>query len=311
MNTSITNSSTPLIVIPSYNEAPAILLSTVTEVLALGYRVLVIDDGSDAPALDGFIHQCLTVVRHSINLGQGAALQTAITLATFRKEAIIVTFDADGQHDVCDIKKILCPLQEGHADVVLGSRFLNEAYHSSVPLKRRILLRMGIVFNHLLCGVRMSDAHNGLRGLNLHAMQQIRLRENRMAHATELIWQIKQSTLRWQEVPVNITYSAYSMQKDNAWWRALRIMRDVLTRRMLPDGQPIPGSTLLFWSLVLILLGVSLRTYGWLFCLTGSLFSIGALLVYRHHRRKLLEKTIEVRRSALQHHLDVTEKQLP
>lgn len=294
--------SSPLVVIPTFNEAPRVLEDTVRGVLGGGYRVLVIDDGSASAALAGFQHEHLVVLRHITNLGQGAALQTAFQYATMRDEALVVTFDADGQHDVSDIQKVIEPILKGRADIVLGSRFLTVGSAAKIPWQRRLLLRAGVVFNALVCGLFMTDAHNGLRALNSHTLRTLHIRENRMAHATDLIRQVKQCGLRWEEVPVNIAYTAYSMQKGNTGLRVLQIIRDILARRLFPDTQAVPTATYLCCFFVLFSSGLLLQPYRW-----GLLFVEAALVavfimgiyIYREKRQKLIDKTMRVRLLAL------------
>ena len=123
------------IVVPAYNEQQAIV-PVVQELLALGYRVVVVDDGSTVtlgPLLRGLP---LHLLRHEVNLGQGAALQTGIEFSLSHQAEYIVTFDADGQHQAKDITRLLQVLVEADVDIVLGSRFMEGADHN-MPLGRR------------------------------------------------------------------------------------------------------------------------------------------------------------------------------
>jgi len=156
------------IVIPAYNEASR--LGPVLEVLRREYRnVVVVDDGStDATAAVAREAGCI-VLRHAINRGQGAALQTAITYSLEAGAKFIVTFDADGQHQASDLPGLLAPVLDGQVDVAIGSRFLANTAH--VPPLRRFLLRMARLFTWMVSGVYLTDCHNGFRALSRHGAE--------------------------------------------------------------------------------------------------------------------------------------------
>ena len=219
------------VVIPSYNEGAA-LKDVVASVLACGYDVVVVDDGSAVPAarqLDGLKCHCL---RHSLNLGQGAALQTGMAFAKRHGADAVVHFDADGQHDVADIPRFLTELEKG-ADVVLGSRFLRADDEVAVPKGRRMMLRLARVINGLFTGLWLTDAHNGFRALNRKALDVIDLRENRMAHATEILSQIRHHGLAYKEIPVTVRYTDYSRAKGQRWMNSLDILLDLLLDKLM------------------------------------------------------------------------------
>ena len=156
------------VIVPAFNEGE-IIISTLQGLIAAGYSVVVVDDGS-TNGMDALVANLpVYFLRHPVNLGQGAALQTGMTFALQNGAEIIVHFDADGQHKVEDIETLLKPLHQGEADVVLGSRFLREQDRSAVPLKKRVLLRLAVVVNWLTTGVRLTDAHNGLRAFTAKA----------------------------------------------------------------------------------------------------------------------------------------------
>ena len=219
------------VVIPSYNEGAA-LKDVVASVLACGYEAVVVDDGSEVPAarqLDGLKCHCL---RHALNLGQGAALQTGMDYARRHGADAVVHFDADGQHDVADIPRFLAEL-EGGADVVLGSRFLRSADIAAIPRGRRLMLRLARFVNGVFTGLWLTDAHNGFRALNRKALAVIDLHENRMAHATEILSQIRKHGLAFREIPVTIRYSDYSRAKGQKWTNSLNILLDLLLDKLL------------------------------------------------------------------------------
>ncbi|HEX7705592.1 MAG TPA: glycosyltransferase family 2 protein [Thermoanaerobaculia bacterium] len=218
------------IVIPAYNEAGAI--REVVSGLRQTYdRVIVVDDGSSDATSEEAREAGASVVRHMMNRGQGAALQTGIEYSLLRGAEVIVTFDADGQHRVEDVGALLGALEREDADIAVGSRFLGIG--SDVPFPRGLLLRLAVVVMRFTSRVRLTDAHNGLRAIRRSAAQRIHLTLDGMAHASEIVDQIHINGLRVVEVPVVIRYSAYSRKKGQSGFAAFRIMFDYLLRRWL------------------------------------------------------------------------------
>jgi glycosyltransferase involved in cell wall biosynthesis len=217
------------IVCAAYNEARTIA-GVVSELRRAGYRVVVVDDGSS----DGTRHLAsaagANVVTHPINLGQGAALQTGIEYALAQGADTIVTFDADGQHRVSDIARLVEALSHEQADFALGSRFLGQTYN--LPWARRWVLRAATVFTRLTTGLRLTDSHNGLRALTRRGARAIRLRQNRMAHASEIVSEIARSRLPYVEVPVTIEYTAYSLAKGQRLGDSVMILLDLFAREL-------------------------------------------------------------------------------
>jgi glycosyltransferase involved in cell wall biosynthesis len=218
------------VVVPAFNEAPAIG-AVLGELRAAYPNVVVVDDGSTDGTAQVARTTAAHVLRHPINCGQGAALQTGIEFALQCGAEYIVTFDADGQHRVEDVAALLAPIRSGECDIVLGSRFLGQSV--GVPPLRRMVLRFGVLFTRLVSRVNLTDAHNGLRAFSRRAAQRINLRLDRMAHATELIDQVRQSGLRFKEVPVQIRYTAYSLRKGQSARGAIRIALHYLLGRVL------------------------------------------------------------------------------
>jgi polyprenyl-phospho-N-acetylgalactosaminyl synthase len=217
------------LVIPAYNEA-AVIGRVVADLVWRGYRVAVIDDGSTDTTRDEARGAGAITVTHAINLGQGAALQTGIQFALRGGAGIIVTFDADGQHRSGDIGSLVDALTANNADFALGSRFLGASI--AMPASRRYLLKAAIWFTRLTTGMRVTDTHNGLRAMTRRGASRIALRQNRMAHASELLDQIARSGLRYVEVPVTIEYSRYSLAKGQRLSNSLSILMDLSVQRL-------------------------------------------------------------------------------
>jgi len=172
------------------------------------------------------------VLRHVINLGQGAAIQTGIEYALRAGAEFIATFDADGQHDPADLLVMLEELEQSGADVALGSRFLGSA--PGLTLGRRLVLCLALLHQRLTLGVPLTDAHNGLRLFRRTAAEKIRISQNRMAHSSEMTAQIAALGLRVAEVPCVVRYTAYSKQKGQRLSGAFQILLDLAMRRLHP-----------------------------------------------------------------------------
>ena len=217
------------VVIAAYNEA-RVIERVIADVRHCGFSAVLVDDGSSDATAEVAERAGAVVVRHPVNLGQGAALQTGIEFALHKGADVIVTFDADGQHRATDIAGLVDALARHGVDYALGSRFLGGAI--DLPPVRRRLLKAATWFTRITSGLSLTDTHNGLRAMTRRGASAIRLRQNRMAHASEFLYQIAASELKYVEVPVTIEYSAYSLAKGQKLGDALSILVDLLARRL-------------------------------------------------------------------------------
>jgi polyprenyl-phospho-N-acetylgalactosaminyl synthase len=217
------------VVTAAYNEA-RVIADVVADVRRAGHPAVVVDDGSTDGTAAAARQAGAVVLEHPINLGQGAALPTALEFALAAGARFIITFDADGQHRARDIPRLMEALLRDDADFALGSRFLGAALN--MPPARRRLLRVATWFTRLTTGLRITDSHNGLRALTRRGALAIRLKQNRMAHASEILHQISDSGLKYVEAPVTIEYSAYSLAKGQQLSNSLSIVLDLLARRL-------------------------------------------------------------------------------
>jgi len=200
------------ILIPAFNEGGKIG-SVLAELKNAGYEnIFVVNDGSKDDTEKIAREAGAEVLNHIMNLGQGAALRTGLEYINEKYSPdIIVTFDADGQHRIEDIAKIIEPIIKEDFDIVLGSRFLKNK--TKMPVLRKIILKAGIIFTNLLSNIKLTDTHNGLRALNKKAIDSIEITHRKMEHASDIIDEITKKKLRYKEVPVEIIYSEYSIGK--------------------------------------------------------------------------------------------------
>ena len=218
-----------IVVVPAYNE-DATIDGVVRELRGEGLEVVVVDDGSTDETGLAARRAGAQVLRHAINRGQGAAIQTGIEHALRRGAMAVVTFDADGQHDASDVHAVVTPVLAGECDVALGSRFLDG--RSRVPLTRRIVLMVGVLFTRLISRVRLTDTHNGLRALSRRAARELTISMDGMAHASEIIDQIRARGWRYREIPVAVRYTPYSLRKGQRSSNAVRIALEMLAEKL-------------------------------------------------------------------------------
>jgi glycosyltransferase involved in cell wall biosynthesis len=211
-----------LVIIPTHNESQKIY-DVVQGVRSRGYDVVVVDDGSSDNTVQEARRAGAKVLKHYINRGYGAALETGNQYALRRSYDVIVHFDGDGQHDPEEIINLVKPIQEGLTDVVIGSRFLKcDANHTHmsrigrVPLVRKILIKLAILFTWIFSGIRLTDAHNGFRAFSRNALEILNCQQDGMSYSSEVIDQIAEHELRLVEVPNTIVYSEYSVAKGES-----------------------------------------------------------------------------------------------
>lgn len=213
------------LIVPIYNEGP-IVGEVIQAALRVFPNIVCVDDGSTDNSAQAVHEAGATLVQHPINLGQGAALRTGLDYALSIPDAdFFVTFDSDGQHQVEDAVAMVERLDSEPLDVVIGSRFLDK--RTKVGFVKSVVLRLAILFERISTGIKLTDAHNGLRALNRHAATVIEINQNRMAHASEIPAQIARNKLRYAEQPVHVVYSAYSKAKGQSVWNSINILNDL------------------------------------------------------------------------------------
>lgn len=219
------------IVVPAYNEA-AVIGEVIADVRSVFDHVVCVDDGSQddtgAIALRAGAH----LVKHPVNLGQGAAIQTGIEYARSQPGAeVFVTFDADGQHRVKDVMRMIDKLTAEDVDIVIGTRFADQGVGSEVPVLKRIVLRTAVWLSPRSRRLALSDAHNGLRVFNRKVADGLDIAMSGMGHASEIIALVDENNWRVTEEPVEILYTEYSKSKGQPLVNGVNIVFDGLLRR--------------------------------------------------------------------------------
>jgi polyprenyl-phospho-N-acetylgalactosaminyl synthase len=216
-------------IIPAYNEGPRIK-NAINDIKPHVDAVIVVDDCSDDDTYIAARDQGVHVLRHIVNRGQGAALQTGTDYALNNLGAeIIVHFDADGQMVGEEARGLIDLIEKDEADIVLGSRFLGRTIE--MPLKRYFTLKLALLFTIIVSGLYLTDTHNGYRALSKKAANALRISLDRSAHASEILDLIKVKKLRHKEHPVTIRYTQDTLKKGQSFSSSFTIVKDLVRNK--------------------------------------------------------------------------------
>ncbi|MBT7238005.1 glycosyltransferase family 2 protein [Candidatus Woesearchaeota archaeon] len=209
------------IIIPAYNEENSIG-DVIDSLREHNYNnIVVVDDGSKDNTYKIAKEKKVHALRHIINRGQGAALQTATDYALLQGANIIVHFDADGQHNPKQIENLTTPIINNEAQATLGSRFLSKQH---LPRDRKIILQGAKLIIRLMYGIKLTDVHNGFRAFSREAIKKIKIRGDGMEHASEILEQIKKKNIKYKEVPVIIRYTEETLKKGQKNSNSIKIL---------------------------------------------------------------------------------------
>lgn len=223
------NSDTVL-VIPVYNEGE-VIRGVLNRALKQYRHVVCVNDGSKDNSKSEILTTNAYLIDHPINMGQGAALQTGIEFARTLPVQYFVTYDADGQHRLEDVKSMLDVIRHQPVDIVMGSRFLGHKAVNMPKMKRRVL-KLAIMFSNATSGLKLTDTHNGLRVFNKKVADEMQITVPDMAHASEILEMVKHKKWRYTEIPVTIEYTEYSMKKGQSLLNAINIAFDTILRKV-------------------------------------------------------------------------------
>jgi glycosyltransferase involved in cell wall biosynthesis len=232
--------------IPAYNEE-----KTIAKVILLAQKhvdtVVVCDDGSQDLTADIAEKLGAIVIKHERNMGYGAAVQSVFEKAKKLKADLLVTLDADGQHDALEIPKLVEPILEKKADIVIGSRFLQQ--NSGMPRYRRFGIKvLTKMTNSSRQKDTLTDAQCGFRAYNRKAIKSLRLEEQGMGVSAEVLLKAKGIGLMVAEVPIGVQYKGLETSTHNPLKHGLGVIATII--RMVVEERPliylgIPGAALL------------------------------------------------------------------
>lgn len=217
------------LVVPVYNEAP-VIARVVENALRSFPNIVCVDDGSRDDSAAQIARTGALLVRHPVNLGQGAAVQTGVEFARRQPGAeYFVTFDADGQHQVHDVERMVNRLRTEPIDIVVGTRFHDDVQH--IPKLKRIVLKCAVMLSRRGRRLGLTDSHNGLRAFNRKVAMELDITSNGMGHAPEFVEMMDRRGWRVAEEPVNILYTQYAMAKGQSLLNGVNIVFDSAVRR--------------------------------------------------------------------------------
>ena len=189
--------------IPAFNEEKNI--GAIVAKLKKKYDyVLVCDDGSSDTTQTIASSLGAIVVKHPTNLGYGAAIKTIFSEAKKIDGDVLVTFDADGQHQISEIDSVLKPLIENKAEIVIGSRFLGET--KNLPKYRKFGIKTITGLTNTMTGSKLSDAQSGFRAYSKKVLNEILPTESGMGISTEILIKASKKHMKILEVPITISY---------------------------------------------------------------------------------------------------------
>lgn len=222
------------LIIPCYNEGQ-VIQEVIENARQTFPNIVAVNDGSSDDSAARIHAGGAHLVNHPVNLGQGAGIQTGVEYARSQPGAqYFVTFDADGQHQVKDVVRMVSRLREEPVDIIVGTRFGRpRAEDDQVPWIKRVVLKTVVFLSPTTRRLGLSDAHNGLRVFNKKVADEMNIRMNGMSHASELVGMIADRGWRVAEEPVDILYTEYSMSKGQSLINGVNILADGLLARRL------------------------------------------------------------------------------
>jgi len=220
-----------LVIVPVFNEQKNIL-KTINNLKEFFENIIVINDGSNDETQSILSSNSIPFLSHIINLGQGAALETGlnffINMTDFN---YVITFDGDGQHLAKDAYEMFKYLKKESHQIVVGNRFKDEEAIKEIPLLKRIVLNLAIKYERIFYSIKLNDSHNGLRVLTRKIVSEniLPIKNNDMAHATEIVYKASKVVKNIPEFKINIKYNGKRSQPPI---NAINIVTDNLLNKL-------------------------------------------------------------------------------
>ena len=214
------------VIIPVFNEER--MIGSVVDSLKKKFaNIVCVDDGSSDKSLAIIKSKNVHTLKHLINLGQGASLQTGIDFGILKGARYFLTFDSDGQHNLKDSLQMIKLIKKTNFDVILGSRFLNNQHQKEIPFLRKLILKIAIKLSNFFSNVNLTDTHNGLRVFNLKFAKKLEIKLNRMSHPSDFLKNISKNKFKFKEYSSKIIYSDYSISKGQKNINSFNILFDM------------------------------------------------------------------------------------
>ena len=199
--------------IPAFNEEKNIA-SIILKLKKITNKIIVCNDGSSDLTSKIAEELGTTVVNHSKNLGYGAAIRSIFLKAKEMNSDILVTFDADGQHRIEDIKKVIQPIMENKTDIVIGSRFLNKE-KDQVPEYRKVGIKIITKVTNASINQKITDSQSGFRAYSKKVLEKLTPSDVGMGISTEILIKSSKMEFKISEVPIKILYEGENTSTHN------------------------------------------------------------------------------------------------
>ena len=223
------------VVIPAYNES-SVIKDVINDVIktfkSSSYQaeIVVINDASKDNTAEVASKSGATVINHILNSGAGGATATGLSYAQQNNFDIACTMDADGQHASKDVLEGVNQLIKRRADLLIGSRLINNEGMSKV----KVIGNKGLSFiTYILFGINSTDSQSGLRIFSKRTLEQLRWKTSGYEFCSEMLWRANQLRLVIDEYPIQAIYTDYSKSKGQNNWNAINIVKSLLRRRLL------------------------------------------------------------------------------
>tara|TARA_Y100000741_G_scaffold345513_1_gene311011 strand:- start:928 stop:1608 length:681 start_codon:yes stop_codon:yes gene_type:complete len=217
------------ILIPVFNEENQIE-KVVRELKKIFKNIIVVNDGSLDSSQEILESLDIINLKHSFNLGQGAAISTGFKYVQEIKNAhALVTFDADGQHSIDDAKAFALEILDCEEEVIFGSRFIEKK--ENIPFLKRIVLSIVIFFTNKFSKTNLTDAHNGLKAMKKSCLKKIDITIDGFGFESQIIHQVSKKGIKYKEMPTNTIYTDYSKRKGQKLIGGLIILEDLFKLR--------------------------------------------------------------------------------
>ena len=218
-----------VVLLPAFNEEQ-VIGNVLSDIQKEGYEnICVIDDGSSDRTYEIAQSHGVNVLRHPINRGAGAAMQTGIEYVKMTNGQYLLCMDSDGQHAPDDITALINKMYESKADIVIGNRFMSDA--NDIPETRKFYNSIANIFTNVLCKNNYSDTQSGFRLLNRKAIETLNLGSRGFGFCSEMIILGEQIGLKIEQVPIKVVYTKYSMNKGQNFLEGVRTAKDILWQK--------------------------------------------------------------------------------
>ncbi len=199
------------VVVPAFNES-ATIRRVIEDLMSVTKSIIVVDDGSGDKTAEVAENAGAIVLRHIINRGLGASLQTGFKKALELRADFVITFDADRQHNAKDILPMLAMLKSGYVDAVIGAR----DFSKNAPILRKIYNSFADILGYFFFGVYVKDTQSGLRGFRSDILKKFQTLGDRMEISSEIIGELYRLKARVKTIPIESIYTNYSLSKGQS-----------------------------------------------------------------------------------------------